>query len=148
MTIDEKNEIILKNKDNTVFKIKELSEISGVPVIDVETYFAAIIERVLSNDLIEIDDDMSDIYEILDYVTHDLAYEENIAEDINIDSEDQEIVKEFKKSCENREVKTLDDSLDYFLKEKYSYAFESEEMTEEEYNEAIEDAISRERKDY
>ena len=55
MTNESKNRIICQNVDNTVNKIKELSEKYEMSVEDVETIFENIIKVISSNEKIEID---------------------------------------------------------------------------------------------
>ena len=128
MTNESKNRIICQNVDNTVNKIKELSEKYEMSVEDVETIFENIIKVISSNEKIEIEDDMSDVYELLEYITGDRSYQ-GFLDEVEPD--------EFSTRDINKPIKTLEESVMYFIKEKYTYAFDEQDIDEDELDDII-----------
>lgn len=126
-----KQRIIRDNTEATSAKIKELSENYGIDVETIEEYLKSIIQIVLSNDVLEIEDDMSDVLEVLEEVTSDQSY---VKEQDRKDAE-----------ASNGEVvgerKPAEESITYFIKDKYGYAFEKPGLTEDELDEAIKRTI-------
>ena len=136
MTNEVKNRIILQNMDNTVNVIKELSVKYEMPVDDIETIYEMVIAIITSKDLIEIEEDMSDVYEILDYITGDRSYQGCL---------DEQEPEEPELSSYIKPIKTLEESVMYFIKEKYSYAFDDEDIDEDELDDIINSSIAEAR---